>query len=267
MEDERAKRRKKILLAVLIIAAVSLAAEYYFIGPYAEAKPGKGKGKPSPTVTSSSPSPSSTPSRSPSPSSSPSPSPATNLFSDDFSGTLGKWDVVYTGYGQVLIENGLLSMAPMVSKAPSETHAPLVAVNSASWNSAWNDYIFNVRMNTTQQLRTGSTPNPWEVGWLLFRYSDAQHFYYFIKKTNGIELGKFNNGSQTFFVTADNPKLTLNTWDSYSIAVKGNNIKVSVNGTQVANYTDTNSPYLTGKVGLYNEDAHVHYDDVTVTSN
>jgi len=265
MEDERKRRRLKILLAVLIISTIGLAAEYYFIKPYTEAKRGGGRGKSSPAIPSPTPSPSISASRSPSPN--PSPSPATNLFSDDFSGTLGKWDIVYTGYGTVAIENGLLSMAPMVSKAPSETHAPLVAVNSNSWNSAWNDYSFSVKMNTTQQLRVGSTPNPWEVGWLLFRYADAQHFYYFIKKTNGIELGKFNNGSQTFFVTADNPKLTLNTWDSYSIAVKGNNIKVSVNGTQVANYTDTNSPYLTGRIGLYDEDTHVHYDDVTVASN
>ena len=190
-----------------------------------------------------------------------------NLFTDDFSGTLSKWEIVYTGYGTVGIENGLLSMAPMVAKALSETHAPLVAVNSNSWNSTWNDYSFSVKMNTTQQLRVGSTPNPWEVGWLLFRYSDAQHFYYFSQKTNGIELGKFNNGSQTFLATADNPKLTLNTWNTYKIVVKANNIKVSINGTQVVDYTDNSTPYLTGRVGLYNEDAETLSDNVAVTSN
>ena len=264
MDSDKKQTRLKILFAVLLISAIGLAAEYYFIKPYTEAKPGKGRGKSSPVVPS--PTPSISASKSPSPSPSPTPSPS-NLFSDDFSGTLSKWEIVYTGFGTVAIENGLLSMAPMVSKNSLETHAPLVAVNDSSWNNAWKDYIYTLRMNTVEQLR-GNNPNPWEVGWIIFRYQDAQNFYYFVQKTNGIELGRFNNNTQRFMYTADTPKLSLNAWNTYKIAVKGANIKISINGTQVVDYTDTAADtILDGKIGLYNEDAHVHYDDVVVTSN
>jgi len=156
-------------------------------------------------------------------------------------------------------------MTPKASTTPSETHAALVV--PASWSSNNNDYIFNVKMNTASQLRTGSPANAWEVGWLLFRYVDASNFYYFLPKPNGIELGKLVNGKQVFLYTADTPKLTLNHQDAYKVTLKGNNIKVAINGTQVANYTDTNSPFLTGKIGLYDEDAKVLFDDVLVTTN
>jgi hypothetical protein len=189
----------------------------------------------------------------------------TTIFSDDFSGTLAKWQIVYNGYGTIAITNGQLSMTPKASTTPSETHAALVV--PASWDSTKNDYIFNVKMNTVSQLRTGSSANLWEVGWILFRYQDAQHFYYFIPKPNGIELGKFVNGTQTFLATADTPKLTLNHLDVYTVTLKSNNIKVAINGTLVANYIDTNSPFLTGKIGLYDEDAKVLFDDVVVTTN
>jgi hypothetical protein len=188
---------------------------------------------------------------------------ATTLFSDDFSGTLSKWQTVYNGYGTVAIQNGQLSMSPQASTSSAETHSALVAAGDTSWTN----YILSVQMDTVQQLRTGSTPNPWEVGWILFRYQDAQHFYYFIPKTNGIELGKFVNGTQTYLATADTPKLTLNTLETYKIVLKGNNIKISVNGTQVIDYTDASSSFLSGEIGLYDEDAHVLYDNVTVSAN
>ena len=154
-------------------------------------------------------------------------------------------------------------MAPKASTQPSETHAPLIV----GGDSAWKDHIFLVKMNTLAQLRTGSAPNPWEVGWLIFRYVDSKNFYYFIFKTNGIELGKLVNGQQVFLATEDTPKLTLNNWDTYKVTLKDNNIRVAIDGTQVVNCTDTNNPFLSGRIGLYNEDAHVHYHDVVVTTN
>jgi len=185
----------------------------------------------------------------------------TGLFSDDFSGDLSKWEIVYTGYGQVKIENSSLMMAPMVSTSPGETHAPLVAAKSTNWQ----DYTLTMKMRTAQQLRTGSAPNPWEVGWILFRYQDTQHFYYLIYKPNGVELGKFVNGQQTFLATPGSPKMTIGSWDNYKVVVKGTNIQVYINGSLVINYTDNSSPLLNGRIGLYNEDAKVYYDDVVVT--
>lgn len=196
------------------------------------------------------------------------PNRVVTLFSDNFSSGLSKWTQVYNGYGQILNENGVLSMAPKASTQPSETHAPLV-MNSTSWG----DYSFTVRMNTVSQLRTGSTPNAWEVGWVLFRMQDAGHSYYFVQKPNGIELGKYIPEApyQYFLATAETPKLALGTWNTYKVILKGANIKILINGTQVINYTDPGPAggkgplWLSGKIGLYNEDAHVHYDDVVVT--
>ncbi len=188
--------------------------------------------------------------------------PAQELFSDNFSGDLSKWVIAWDGYGTVKIENGALMMAPKASTSPSETHSALVRAGSQSWG----DYTYNLKMNTVEQLRIGSAPNHWEVGWITFRHQDNSRFYYFIFKPNGIELGKaLGNDQQAFFVTESSPRLQLNKWNNYKIVLQGANIKVYIDGTLVANYTDTNNPFLTGGIGLYNEDAKVYYDDVKVT--
>lgn len=269
-EPNGGKMRLKILLIILGVVIIAFGLVFYFYGPYSEAARGgiKGKPKQSPTISPSASIPSSPSPGSPSPSSpSPSsPSPTATLFSDDFSGNLSKWQIVYTGYGTVQIENGQLMMAPKASTQPSETHAPLIVAG----DTAWKDYIFNVKMNTVKQLRTGSAPNPWEVGWLVFRYVDSTHFYYFVQKTNGIELGRVDpsgTGGQIFLYTAGTPKLVIGQYNDYQVTLKGNNIKVAINGTQVVNYTDTNNPYLAGKIGLYNEDAKTLNDNVVVTAN
>ncbi len=188
---------------------------------------------------------------------------STTLFSDDFSGNMSKWEEVYDGYGTVRITNGLLEMTPKVATSAGTTHAPLVAAG----NTSWDDYTLNLKMKTVDQLRTGSTPNPWEVGWVLFRYQDAKHFYYLIYKPNGVELGKFVNDKQTFLATTSDPRMNIGSWDDYKIVVSGNNIKVYINDSKVIEATDGDSPLMTGKIGLYNEDAKVYYDDVVVTEN
>jgi hypothetical protein len=191
-------------------------------------------------------------------------SPGEVLFSDDFSGDLSKWTQAWNGYGTIKIENGTLMMAPKASTSPGETHSALI--RSGDLNS--NDYIYNVKMNTAEQLRTGNAPNYWEVGWLTFRHQDNYRFYYFVLKPNGIELGKaLGNNQQAFLVTESTPKLQLGQWNNFRITLKGANVKVFINGSLVTDYTDTNNPFLTGGIGLYNEDAKVYYDDVVVTAN
>ncbi len=256
----KSNRRLKFLLVVLVILIYAMIGIIIFLKPTVDASYLMSRRWRSTTTPISTPTLTPTKTPTPTPTSS---TAAATFFSDDFSGTLSKWQIVYTGYGTVAIVNSQLSMAPQVSTSSSETHSALVAAGDLSWT----DYVLSVQMNTLQQLRTGSTPNPWEVGWILFRYQDAQHFYYFIPKTNGIELGKFVNGTQTFLATADTPKLTLNTLNTYKVALKGNNIQIFVDGTLVLNYTDASSSFLSGKIGLYDEDAHVLYDNMAVTAN
>jgi len=252
------KMRLRILLIILGVVIVAFGIVFYYYGPYSEAAKGGIKGKPSKTPTIA---PSASASESPSPGiTSASSSPAEVLFSDDFSGSLSKWQVVYTSAN---IVSDQLSLIPsnQTYNLPTDTHAPLIVAG----DTAWKDYVYNVKMKTVKQLRP-SNPNPWEVGWILFRYQDAQHFYYFIPKINGIELGKFINGAQTFLYTNDNPKLSLNNWNSYKISVDGSNIKIYTNGSKIIDYTDS-SPISSGKIGLYNEDAETLNDNVLVTSN
>ena len=240
--------RLTYLLIILLIMVVAFAIIFYFYSPYSEAAKGGRWSLPTPTPTKT-------------PALTRSSTPTSTIFSDDFSESLSKWQVVYL---TASIQSGQLDLIPLYQtyNSPSDTHAPLIAAGDV----AWKDYIFNVSMKTTRQLRP-SNPNPWEVGWLIFRYVDSKNFYYFVHKTNGIELGKLVNGTQKFLYTAGSPTLSLNQFNTYQVTLKGNIIKISINGNQIVNYTDSSSPFLTGKIGLYNEDAETLSDDVLVTAN
>jgi hypothetical protein len=43
-----------------------------------------------------------------------------------------------------------------------------------------------------------------------------------------------------------------------------NVITVWVDGVKITTFTDTETPYASGNIGFYTEDAHVHADDVSV---
>jgi len=261
MKNNGGRMRMKILLIILGIVLIAFGVVFYYYGPYSEAARGGIKGKPKKTPKSS---PTETLTPTSSPTETATATPSTTLFSDDFSGDLSQWQIVYY---TASIQSDELNLIPQdqTYNSPSDTHAPLIVAG----DTAWKDYVYQVKMKTARQLRP-SNPNPWEVGWLIFRYVDTSHFYYFIHKPNGIELGKVDpsgQGGQIFLYTAETPKLTIGQYYDYKVTLKGNNIKVAINGTQVVDYTDTNNPYLVGKIGLYNEDAETLNDDVLVTSN
>jgi hypothetical protein len=71
-------------------------------------------------------------------------------------------------------------LLPMASTSPIETHAALVV----SQNS-YSDVSFGADFTTISQLRTGSSPNPWECAWAVFNYTDNTRFYYIAFKPNG----------------------------------------------------------------------------------
>lgn len=255
MKSNGGKMRLKILLVILGIVIIAFGIVFFLYGPYSEAAKGGTKGKPTPKPSSTTPTTS--------------PSGVTTLFSDDFLGTLSKWQIIYTAAN---IISGELDLIPssQTYNSPSDTHAPLIVAG----DTAWKNYIFSVKMKTVKQLRP-TNPNPWEVGWITFRMQDAGHSYYFVHKPNGIELGKYipEQPYQYFLYTAEDPKLTIGAWNNYKIAVKEANIKIWINDVQVVDYTDPGGgttgpePWIAGKIGLYNEDAETLYDDVLVTSN
>ena len=175
------------------------------------------------------------------------------------------WTVAYDGYGEVGVEDGSASLRPATSERPLETHAALALAGSPKWG----DYTFETRMKLQKQLRQNSPPNEWEAGWILFRYMGEARSYYLAHKTNGIELGKLvppEGEGQIFLVTKSEPRAVPGRWYDYRIEVRGANIKVYVDDKLEIDYTDPN-PIPRGSVGLYTEDAHVRFQQPTVTDD
>ena len=202
---------------------------------------------------------------------------AAAAFSDDFSSmpagacmpddsTAGAWTFVYNGYGCTafidVAGNRMLLEQPRAATAPDQTHGSLVV---GPWTTG--DVVVNVTTATTRQLRTGSAPNPWEVGWVLWNLTDTTHFYYFIPKPNGWELGKADPsypGAQRFLATGSSPVFPIGAWYRVRIAQTDTTIQVSVDGRTIASYTDGERPYTSGRIGLYSEDAEALFDDVSI---
>jgi hypothetical protein len=136
-------------------------------------------------------------------------------------------------------------------------------------SSVSGDVSLQVSATTVRQLRMGSAPQPWEVAWVLWHYADNSHFYYFIPKPNGWELGKADPaypGAQRFLATGTSPAFPIGSWYRVGIIQSGQTIQVSVNGAVVTTFTDRERPYSSGRVGLYTEDAEAYFDNVSVTT-
>jgi hypothetical protein len=178
----------------------------------------------------------------------------------------GPWQVNYAGFGSVQVttlESGSgLELAPAVSKSPDETHACLV-----TGHKSCGDIEFEVTVHTHEQLRTGSPPNEWEVGWVCWNYTDDQHFYYFHVKHCGWELGKEDPrypGAQRFLATGTSPCYPIGQPYRIRIIQRGATIEAYVDGEKIAEFTDEQEPYLAGKIGMYCEDSRVGFSGVEV---
>jgi hypothetical protein len=180
----------------------------------------------------------------------------------------GGWIPVFNGYGSIGVTadpgvGNVLTLSPEVSTAPSLTHSALVTAAASQ-----RDLNFSVQVQTVRQLRQGSAPNPWEVGWVFWHYTDNTHFYYFILKPNGWELGKEDPsypGNQRFLATGSSPALAVGSWHSIDVQQVGATMTVSVDGNPVVTFTDTQNPYTSGSVGLYCEDSVVNFADPIIT--
>jgi len=164
-----------------------------------------------------------------------------------------------TWWGQATLKSGAFTLESQAPVSPDETHSALVTSTSS-----WGDSTLSFMTTTLEQLRAGSPPNPWEVGWAMFRFRDLENYYYFILKPNGYELGKKQGSDeQIFLVTGTSPKLALGKRTRVQIQAQGARIRIFVGGTKIIDFTDP-SPLLSGAVGLYEEDARVRFESVTV---
>ncbi|MER7849083.1 calcium-binding protein [Kitasatospora sp. NPDC096077] len=172
----------------------------------------------------------------------------------------GPWRSVFDGHGENLgLPNGL-SLSPMPARTPEVTHAGLIVSTRQ-----YRDMDLRARMRTVAQLRT-PTPNPWEVPWLVWAYSDPEHFYYLVLKPNGWELGKRDPaypGGQRFLATGPEP-FPVGQWSAVKVTQRGALMEVGVDGRALVSYQDPERPYLAGSIGAYTEDAHVLFEDIAV---
>ena len=123
---------------------------------------------------------------------------------------------------------------------------------------------------TTRQLRTGSAANPWEVSWVLWHTTDSDHFYYFIVKPNGWELGKKDPaypGGQRFLATGSVPSFPIGQWYRIGIRQSAETITVSVNDLPITTFADYERPYSSGRIGMYSEDAEAYFDNISITTD
>jgi hypothetical protein len=177
----------------------------------------------------------------------------------------GPWTVVFNGYGSVGVElvgtsNKVMHLRPATPTSAGETHAALLRSNAS-----FGDLEAQIRMKTVSQLR--SNPNAWEQGWIVWHYTDPDHFYYLVLKANGWELGKRDPaypGGQRFLATGGAPTYPAGTWHTVTINQVGSTMSAVVDGRTLTSFTDAQSPYTQGSLGLYSEDAHVHFDNISV---
>jgi hypothetical protein len=159
------------------------------------------------------------------------------------------------------ISHEYLVLSPKVSTSPNQTHAAMVVSRSS-----FSNVRFSGGVQTVKQLRTGSTPNPWETAWVVFGYTDDLHYYYLAFKTNGWELGKVDPlypGAQRYLADTASPSFAVGTQHTFSIQQDSNVISVTIDGKLITKFTDNERPYLSGKVGFYTEDATVAFDNVS----
>ena len=177
--------------------------------------------------------------------------------------THGFWRAVFDGYGRISVakdDSKVLSLRPRVSDSADETHAALVVSKRE-----FGDVDMRLRMKTVDQLREGKA-NPWEVAWSVWHYQGNNRFYYLILKPNGWELGKADPnyaGAQRFLKTGSK-RFAVGRWHNVRVRQVGATMTVWANGQKLTSFKDSQSPYKTGSVGVYNEDAKTFFDDVHV---
>ncbi|MEV1021536.1 calcium-binding protein [Streptomyces sp. NPDC050264] len=176
--------------------------------------------------------------------------------------THGRWLSVFNGHGTNIGDDDALSLSPRPAEDPGTTHAGLV-VSTASYA----DVRYEARMRTEKQLRE-PTPNPWEVPWLVWAYTDPEHFYYITLKPNGWELGKRDPaypGGQRFLATG-HEAYPVGDWSDVRVEQRGATMTVTVADQPLVTFTDPERPYNAGRVGAYSEDAAVTFEELRASS-
>lgn len=182
------------------------------------------------------------------------------------------YDVVYDGYGEVACSRGEVTLHPAAASAAGETHAALVVTPYGTTAQA-DPQVLTATTSTAQQLRQGE-PNPWEVGWLLWNYKDPARFYALVLKPNGWEVSKQDAaypGSQRFLASGSDRVFEVGTSHEIEVTLTSSGsalrMEIVVDGEHLATVTDSESPYTSGSLALYCEDAVVTFSEMSVSTS
>ena len=177
-----------------------------------------------------------------------------------------QWEIIFDGYGEASCADGLLRLKPTTADSHDKTHAGLARSTTVEIKAGEVQAI-RTTMTTVEQLREDGSPNAWEVGWLLWNYSDNNHFYALALKPNGWEVSKQDPaypGGQRFLASGKTPTFPLGSKHTVTVTPIDDEagFLVSANGKDLAKVVDKERPYKKGRVALYTEDAAVTFSDI-----
>ena len=157
----------------------------------------------------------------------------------------GTWDVDNNTYYQHTTSSNRMST---------------IDVSGISNPSAGN-FTASFRMRITQ-----SASNNYWAGMLIRKQDEADYYasggYLILYEWDGT-LRLYESGPGNLQVA--NLPITPQEWRTIGINTSGNNIRVSVDGTEYINYNDTSSPYLYGHFSLVTNYVHARFDDIHIT--
>lgn len=183
------------------------------------------------------------------------------------------WQVLFDGYGDATCQGGALRLAPNSATEDERTHAALAISTTAAVADRATQTITSM-MTTEKQLREGTAPNPWEVAWLMWSFQDNEHFYALALKPNGWEVSKQDPaypGNQRFLASAHEPSFEVGVAHLAQVRVDTTgdavSFAVTADGQDLGVIEDADSPYRSGPVGAYTEDAIVTFAATTYSRN
>ena len=122
------------------------------------------------------------------------------------------------------------------------------------------DFTYSGTINSLTQL--SATPKNWETEWIVWNYTDSNHFYYLAPRENGWVLAKRNgNPNNPEILATGTDAFPANSPKNFKIERKGNTFEVTVNGKKLASVTD-NSPINQGRIGLYTYNSAINIDNI-----
>lgn len=202
-----------------------------------------------------------------------------NSLHDDFGGPAyilhplqlspnGEWFGLWNGGGSFgtvhdsKSDTNVFFLAPKTASQRNETHSALV-VSSKEFKN----FHLSADIRIDKQVRTNISANPWEGGWIMWRWNDPTHHYYIALKTSGQEIGKYDGGtnpqSQIILKTTRTPPAEVGEWDHLDLTVNGSHIVAVIDGIKTFDFNDKSS-FDAGKIAMYCEDARVSFDNIRV---